>query len=224
MTIIYHTEFDQGSGKWVEQRCGMITSSQIKMILTPGLKVAENDNKRKYFYELLAQRITRHVEPQYVSDSMLRGKDEEILGRDLYSEKHAPVAQCGFVTNDEFGFNIGYSPDGLVGDAGLIEVKSRRQAYQIQTIVNNAVPDEFVLQIQAGLLVTRRKWCDFISYSGGMPMFVKRVEPDAAIQAAIIAAATGFEANLAEAINTYAVNAKGLHPTERRDYEGEILF
>jgi len=224
MTITYHTDFDQGSGKWAEQRCGMITASQVKMFLTPGLKVAENENRRKYFYELLAQRISRHVEPQYVSDAMLRGKDEEILGRDLYAEKYAPVSQCGFVTNDDCGFPFGYSPDGLVGDDGLIEVKSRRQAYQAQTIVNNAVPEEFILQIQAGLLITQRKWCDFISYSGGMPMFVKRVTPDAAVQTAIINAAVGLEAAIEEARCAFAEHSMGLHATERRDYEGEILF
>jgi hypothetical protein len=216
-------EFDQGSGQWSEKRCGMITASQIKFILTATLKPADNDGMRTYLGELLAQRITRYVEMHYISDSMMRGKEEEIAARELYSEKYSPVAQCGFVTNNKLGFDLGYSPDGLVGDEGLIEVKSRRQAFHVRTIVEGSVPPEFILQIQAGLFVTERKWCDFISYCGGLPMFVLRVLPDSAVQAAIAKAATDFEAKIDEKIDTYAERVRTMHDTIRRDYE-EILF
>src|SRR3546814_1507000 len=63
--------------------------------------------------------------------------DDEIIARDEYTKHHAPVEQTGFITNDKWGFTIGYSPDGLVGDDGLIECKSRRQKYQVQTIIEN---------------------------------------------------------------------------------------
>ncbi|MBX4389892.1 hypothetical protein K4H03_27830, partial [Mycobacterium tuberculosis] len=80
----------------------------------------------------------------------------------------------------------------------LIECKSRAGKYQVQTIATNEVPAEYMIQLQTGLLVTGRKWIDFISYSGGLPMFVKRVEPDLLMQGAILAAATAFEAKVAE--------------------------
>ncbi len=226
MTITYHTDFDQGSGEWLAARCGLLTASEIDRIITPTLKIANNDKTRTHLYELLAQRITKHVEPAYIGDDMLRGMEDEIIARDLYSTKYAPVTQCGFVTNDEFGFTLGCSPDGLVADDGMIEIKSRRQKYQIQTIIENVgtdqgetIPADYVIQVQTELLVTRREWCDFISYSGGLPMATIRVFPDAKVQAAIIEAATDFEAKLAEkwAIYNQALASKArLIPTERR--------
>ena len=191
--IRYHYDIDQGSEEWHALRCGILTASEIKLIMTPTLKPARNDKERAHLYELLAQRITGHTEPSYIGDDMLRGYEDEINARLLYAENFAPVEECGFITNDDHGFKLGYSPDGLVGDDGLIECKSRRQKFQMQTLLADAVPDEYVLQCQAGLLISGRKWLDFISYCGGMPMFVKRVFPDDAIQNAIVDAATQFE-------------------------------
>lgn len=217
MTQTYHTDLLQGSDEWLAARLGILTASEVKLILTPTLKVANNDKTRAHVWELAAQRITQYIEPSYIGDDMLRGWDDEIRARDLYSEKYAPVHEVGFVTDDRFGFTIGYSPDGLVGDDGLIECKSRRQKYQIQTISDDKVPDEYMLQLQTGLLVTGRKWIDFISYSGGLPMYVTRVLPDAAIQAAIVEAATEFEAKVVQAVQSYHDNVKahGYHATDR---------
>ncbi|MGL4635419.1 MAG: YqaJ viral recombinase family protein, partial [Beijerinckiaceae bacterium] len=137
--------------------------------------------------------------------------------RDLYTKRYAPVEEVGFVTNDQWGFTLGYSPDGLVGEDGLIEIKSRRQKFQVQAIATGEVPDDYSLQLQTGLLVTGRQWVDFISYSGGLPMFVKRVLPDADMQAAIISAAEEFEEKIDIAMTAFAhnVTAHGYAPTER---------
>lgn len=201
--ITYHADLIQGSDAWLAQRCGLLTASEMKLVITPTLKVADNDKTRIHLFELLAQRVTGYVEPHYVSDDMLRGHDEEIEARLQYSKHYAPVEEVGFVTNNRWGFTIGYSPDGLVGDDGLIECKSRRQKYQVQTIASGEVPAEYMIQLQTGLLVTERKWIDFVSYCGGLPMFVKRVEADPLIQGAILAAATAFEARLAEQEREY---------------------
>ena len=219
MTITYYPEMVQGSDEWLAVRRGMLTASEMKLIITPTLKAASNDKERSHLYELLAQRITRYVEPSYVSDDMLRGREDEIEARIQYAKHYEPVQDVGFVTNDRWGFTIGYSPDGLVGPHGLIEAKSRRQKYQIQTLTDMEMPDDYMMQVQTGLLVTERQWIDFISYSGGLPMVTIRVFPDPTIQAAIIAAATGFEARLAEKMKIYeaALASKArLIPTERR--------
>lgn len=219
MTVRIYEEVLQGSDEWFALRRGILTASEMHLIVTPTRKAANNEKTRAHLYELLAQRISGYVEPTYVGDAMLRGHEEEALARYTYETKYAPVRQVGFITNDRWGFKIGYSPDGLVGDDGLIECKSRRQKYQIETIIADEVPAEFILQIQTGLLVSERKWCDFISYSGGLPMLVKRVPADPEIQDAIVAAATSFEqqiaAKLAEYNERLAVNAARLTPTER---------
>ena len=223
MARTYHDDLIQGSDEWLMARCGLLTASEVKLILTPTLKIANNDKVRAHVWELAAQRITGHVEPTYVSDAMLRGHDDEIEARNLYSAKYEPVEECGFVTCDDWGFTLGASPDGLVGDDGMIECKSRCQKYQIQTIVENyrdgTTPDEYMLQVQTALLVTGRKWCDLVSYSGGLPMATMRILPNPEIQAAIIEAASSVEARIADVVADYdeALKSKArLIPTERR--------
>lgn len=223
MTIKYHPDLVQGSDEWHAARCGLLTASEMKLILTPTLKIANNEKEKTHLYELLAQRLTKHVEPQYISDDMLRGKDDEIEARILYDANYAPVEEMGFVTNDQWGFTLGYSPDGLIGDAGQIECKSRRQKYQVQTVIEaiaaDTVPEEYMLQIQTGLLVTERGWCDFVTYSGGLPMATMRVFPDAKIQDAIILASAAFEKRIAEKTQIYRdtiASDRRFIPTERR--------
>lgn len=224
--MVIHDQFEQGSDDWLQARCGLLTASEMKLILTPTLKTANNDKERAHLYDLLAQRITRYVEPMYVSDDMLRGQSDEIYARAEYEERHAPVTECGFITNDEWGFTIGYSPDGLVGDDGAIECKSRRAKYQVQTIIEHmgvaqceTIPADYLMQHQTGMLVSKRQWIDFISYSGGLPTAVIRVHPDPTIQDAIINAAGEFERKLAEKLAIYdaTVARYSLIPTERRE-------
>jgi hypothetical protein len=223
MTITYHPELVQGSDEWIAARLGLITAGSMNLLLTPKkLEYAKNEKERAHLFELLAQRVNNYIEPQYIGDDMLRGLNDEVDARILYGEKYAPTTECGFVTNDKFGFVIGYSPDALVGDDGLVECKSRAQKYQVQTIIEGVLPDEYRLQIQTGLLVTERKWCDFVSYCGGMPMFVLRVIPDPQIQAIILEAARAFNGRLAEATAIYQRAIVGLHPTERKTYDEEI--
>ena len=202
--IRYHYDMEQGSEEWHALRCGIPTASEMRLMITQSLKPASNDKERAYLFELLGQRITGYTEPAYIGDNALRGYEDEIEARIRYAENFAPVTECGFVTNDDHGFVIGYSPDGLVDYDGLIECKSRRQKYQVETILADRVPEEYMLQIQTGLLVTGRKWLDFVSYCAGLPMFVKRVFPDARYQEAIIAAAADFEHRLNVARMKYA--------------------
>lgn len=238
--IQYHPELVQGTDEWFAARCGLLTASEIHLIVNiPKVETrtkkngepykqrepspADNEACRTHVYELLAQRITEYVEPTYIGGDMLRGQEDEVEARILYAKHYASVQDMGFITNDRWGFTLGCSPDGLVEADGLIECKSRRQKYQIQTLVDclseEEAPEEYMLQMQTALLVTERKWCDFISYSGGLHMAVIRVWPDAKIQTAIIEAAYAFEQRLAIKLAKYqqvlASNAR-LLPTERK--------
>lgn len=227
--IRYHPNIIQGSDEWLALRCGLITASEMKLILTPTLKLASNDKERSHLFELLAQRITKYVEPHYVSDDMLRGQEDESYAKALYAEHYSPVHEMGFITNDEWGFTLGFSPDALVDDDGFIEAKSRRQKFQIETIIScvagDVMPAEYALQVQTGLLVSGRRWCDFISYSGGLDMLTLRIYPDLEVQAAIIEASAAFEKRLTAQMGRYhdALDSIArLIPTERR-VEQDIL-
>lgn len=213
----------QGSDEWLAARCGILTASEMRHVLTPTLKSANNDKSRAHLFELAAQRITGYVEPAYISDDMLRGMQDEAVARDIYAEHYNEVENVGFITQDFEGFTLGYSPDGLVGDDGLIEIKSRRAKFQVETIFSGEVPEEYMLQLQTGLLVTGRKWIDFISYCGGMHLFVKRVTPDERYQNAIREAAKNAEEKIGEIIADYESKAGSLIKTERIQQEEMTL-
>lgn len=229
--IQYHAEVVQGSEQWAAMRCGILTASEMHLIITPAtLKAASNDRERSHMWELLAQRTTKYVEPSYVSDAMLRGINDELDAVALYSKTYAPVEPVGFVTNDRWGFTIGYSPDGLVGDDGLVECKSRKQSLQIKTLVDYVADDkidpDFMIQVQTGLLVTERAWCDLVSYCGGLPMATVRVYPIEKYQTAIQEAADAFEARVTAAtlrLRTVMDSDARLIPTERKTIEEMYL-
>lgn len=221
--ITYHEDLIQGSDAWLQARCGLLTASEMHLIITPTLKVADNDKSRSHMNELLAQRISGYVEPHYISDDMLRGQEDEIEAMMLYAEKYAAWDAMGFITNDKWGFKIGFSPDGLVGARKIVEVKGRRQKFQVGTIIDGAMPPEYLIQVQTGLLVSERDECDFISYSGGWPMAVISVAADPLIQEAIVKAASAFEAKLAERHAQYAERSSKYFPTKRR-VEMEVVL
>jgi hypothetical protein len=176
---------------------------------------ADNDESRGLTALLVAERITGYTDPTYISDDMLRGIEDEPLALEKYAEHYAPVETTGFMVRDDWGFPIGYSPDGLVGDDGLIEVKSRRQKKQLLTILAGRVPAENMAQLQCGLLVSGRKWIDYVSYCGGMPMLPIRVLPDPRWHEAIVAAAEQFERTAFEWLEAYDAATEGLPKTER---------
>lgn len=229
MTIRYHTEEDgspmiQGSDAWKAARCGLLTASEMKLVITPTtLKAAVNDKATGHLYKLLSQRITKHVPERYISDDMLRGKEDEIEARVLYDKHCAPIQEVGFITNDEWGFTLGYSPDGIVGTDGLVEFKSRRDDLQVKDMIENVmaqtVPDEFTLQCQTGLLVSKREWIDLGIISGGLPMPIIRAYPVPLVQEAILNAAYAFEKRLGEKLGEWDALLKSgarLIPTVRR--------
>lgn len=207
---------EQGTDAWHDVRRGIVTASVVGQLVTAKtFKPAVNDTSRALTALLVAERITGYTEPTHMSDDMFRGIEDEPRARDLYSKHYAEVVESGFVTRTGPGWTLGFSPDGKVGNGGLIEVKSRRQKKHLQTILANEVPAENMAQIQCGLLVSGRDWCDYISYSGGMPMFVKRVHPDPRWFDVLIDAARLFELNATEMTSTYLNRVADLHPTER---------
>jgi hypothetical protein len=225
MTLQIFTELEQGTDEWLAERCGIVTASVVGLLVTAKtLKPAENDTARSLTAALTAERITGHVEPMHVSSDMERGTLDEPYARDVYGEHYAPVTEVGFMVRDDWGFRLGYSPDGLVGDDGLIEIKSRNQKIQLATILADEVPAGNMAQCQAGLLVSGRDWLDYVSYSGGMPLYVKRVYPDIRWHHAIKEAVELFETNSADIITQYLGAIEGLPMTARINHYEEMRF
>lgn len=176
---------------------------------------ASNDTSRGLTAQLVAERITGWTDPTFMSDDMFRGIEDEPRARDKYAKHYAPVTETGFMILDYRGIKIGYSPDALVGDDGLLEIKSRKPKIHLDHILSGHVPIDNMPQLQCGLLVSGRKWIDYVSYCGGMPLWRKRVLPDQRWFSAILAAVNAFEANAAEMIRLYNEATDGLPTTER---------
>lgn len=188
------------------------------------LELADNDTSRGIIHTLAAERITGHVEYVYPSFDMQRGTEDEPFARDVYREHFAAVEEVGFMVRENNGIKIGYSPDGLVGDDGLIEIKSRKQKEQLATILNGRAPVYNMAQMQTGMLVSDRKWCDYVSFSAGMPLFVTRVQADPRWFDIIQKAAESFEKNVTDIIRNYEAMVIGMPMTERRASIEEISF
>ena len=213
MSITYYKDMIQGTDEWFEARAGCITASNINVLMTPKGLPAKNEKVRNYAYELVAQRETKRVEASFQSMDMERGQIQEDLAREIYSESYEEVEQCGFITRQFDGFKLGASPDGLVGEDGGIEIKSRLSKFQIKAIANDKIDPSFMNQIQTSLLVSGRQWWDFVQYSNGMPLFAKRVLPDQTRQQAILEAVVAFEELTNEIQARYQKNSVNLVQT-----------
>jgi putative phage-type endonuclease len=214
----YHFDIEQGTDEWHALRRGVITASAISKLLTATFKPAANDTSRALLYQLLAERITGESDSMgFYNDDMARGHLLEPFARDLYAKSFDPVAECGFITLTTSAGILGYSPDGLVGDYGLIEIKCPRPKTHLKSLLTGEIPAEYFPQVQTGLAVTGRRWCDYISYSPGLPLFVTRCGPAPAVIAAIFAAHEAAEQQLTVLMQDFEAAAGKFPATEHME-------
>lgn len=219
MNLHVYAEIEQGTEAWDDVRRGIVTASVVADLITPAtMKTANNETVRKLTHLLVAQRITGWTDPTWSGMDMERGHLDEPLARDAYRRNYAPVETVGFVIRDDWGFPIGASPDGLVGNDGGIEVKCPRSKEHLRTVLADAVPSQYIGQIQCTLLVTGRSWWDYVSFCAGMKLWTKRVFPDPEWHEAIVEAVRVFEQNAADMADRYYAATESLPMTERPDY------
>lgn len=222
MSLHVYDTLEQGSDEWLAARCGLLTASKIGKLLTPTLKVADNDTSRGLTETLVAERLTGHVDFIYPNADMQRGALDEPYARELYALHYAPVAEIGFAVREINGHKLGASPDGLLGTDGGLEIKSRRPKAHLRTILTDAVPAENLAQIHACMTVLERSWWDYVSYAGGWPLYVKRVYADPRWEAAILDALDTFEDNAARMIDAFRTATDGAPIAPRIDHFAEI--
>jgi predicted phage-related endonuclease len=192
------TDLEQGSEAWFLTRCGCVTASEFKSVMSKGRGTAPSKTRRTYMLKLAGEIITGTFQETYKSADMERGNAMEPEARDLYAmTKGIEVEEVGFI---KIADQIGYSPDGLVGDDGLLEIKTRKPELQIALLFDGEIPSEHIKQLQGGLYVSGRQWIDFVSYWPGLPIFIKRVYRDETLIGEISMAVMTFIAELDQVV------------------------
>lgn len=190
----------QGGEEWRQLRLGKATASRVADITARTKKGEASASRQNYLTELLLERITGFPTRTFQSDAMRYGQEMEPLARAAYAfDYDYEVEQIAFATHPSIEM-AGASPDGLVGNLGLLEIKCFQPAMHLEVLLSDTVPSEYVKQIQFQLACTEREWCDFCAYNPSFPpaakMFVKRIPRDDAMIADLEREVRAFLADL----------------------------
>lgn len=171
-------DIPQGSEEWTQLRLGVATASNFNKIITATGK--ESATLEKYALQLATESTLFSAEPNFKNEIMARGNELEAEARQVYQEETFNIVEEITMFKSDCG-NFGYSPDGLVANDGLIEIKCPLATTHFQYILDDKVPSDYWQQLQGGLWVSGRNWIDFVSYHPNFKekkLFIKRVERD----------------------------------------------
>ncbi len=166
----------QGTQEWLQTRLGKITSSTIHKIMSS----KENSSTRtRLLQDLIFERISGSPTKNIVTAPMARGLELESEARKAYELQNEIVTLSGFIEHPTIK-DAGASPDGLVGDDGLIEIKCLNKKSHEEIIRKQILPKQYYIQIQFQLACTQRLWCDFVAYhpDADQPLYVQRIMPE----------------------------------------------
>ena len=165
------SKHEQGTQEWLDERCGIPTSSNFSQIITT--KGIRSKTRDKYLYKAAGEKILGYAEETYKNAAMIRGTELEEEARNAYELITGnDVTQVGLCTEN----GSGASPDGFVGDCGLLEIKCPSIAVHVSYLIQNKAPSDYFQQMQGQLLITGRKWVDFCSYFPGLKTLIIRIE------------------------------------------------
>lgn len=172
----------QGTAEWLAARCGKVTASRVADVIAK-TKSGWGASRANYMAELIAERLTGQPAQSFTNAAMQWGTETEPLARAAYEFFcDEEVVQVGLVPHPTIPASAA-SPDGLVGDVGLVEIKCPNTATHIDTLLNGTVPSKYLTQMFWQMACAGREWCDFVSFDPRLPanlsLFVRRVERDA---------------------------------------------
>lgn len=175
----------QGSAEWLQARVGRLTASRFNDVLAK----PETAAYRGYLLQIVTERLTgQPQESGYVNDAMTWGTETEPLARHAYqTETGDVVTECGLVLLDDW---IAGSPDGLLGDDGVVEFKCPKSTTHVDWIDAGKLPARHKAQVQGLLLITGRQWAHFVTFDPRMPLhlrlWIHEVKADAKYQAELL--------------------------------------
>ena len=195
---------DQGSESWFQVRIGKVTASRVADVIAK-TKTGYSATRDNYMAQLICERLTGLKGESFTNAAMQHGTDTEPLARAAYEAlQDVLVDEVGFVPHPTIEM-AGASPDGLVGDDGLLEIKCPNTATHIETLISKVVPGKYNTQMQFQMACTGRQWCDFVSFDNRLPemfqLFVTRVPRDEVFIRLIESEIVQFLAELDDKIN-----------------------
>lgn len=194
----------QGSPDWHAARLGKVTASRVADVCAR-TKTGYGASRANLMAQLIAERLTGEAAETYTNVAMQWGSANEADARTAYEfASDVDVIEVGFVPHPTIAM-AGASPDGFVGEDGLLEIKAPNTATHIDTLLGQAEPAKYVKQMQFQMACTGRRWCDFASFDPRMPpamrLFVQRVERDDALIAEIEREVVSFLAEMADKLS-----------------------
>lgn len=160
MRIIYDVE--QGSEEWLMMRLGKLTASKFADVMSKGRGDKPSKTRESYIYQLAAEILTGQPVESFKNSAMEWGNECEPAARAAYElANDVDVIQCAFI---ELSDRVGVSPDGLVGEDGLVEIKCPNTTTQLKRFISGEFPKEYMAQVQGQMWVSGREWCDFVSF------------------------------------------------------------
>lgn len=177
-------EMDQRSEEWIQIRLGKVTASRIADV-TAKTKTGWGASRANYMAELLSERLTGTPRDSFTNAAMQWGTDMEPQARRVYEfMEGVEVQEVGFAVHPTIEMS-GASPDGLVGETGLVEIKCPNTATHIETLLGSGIDGKYIKQMQWQMACTGREFCDFVSFDPRLPermqIYVQRVVVDPAM-------------------------------------------
>lgn len=187
---------EQGSTEWLAERAGNVTASMLSNVMM----AKTTAGYQNYLAQLICERLTGQPVETFKSAAMEHGTEVEPQARAFYElESGNDVTECGFIPHPTLA-NSGASPDGLIGDMGLVEIKCPQPAKHIKNLMGGTIDKAYMLQMQWQIECTGRDWCDFVSFNPTFPdhlkLHIQRVDRDAEQVEEIKAAVTSFLADV----------------------------
>jgi putative phage-type endonuclease len=175
------SDIEQGTDEWFAIRCGKVTASRIADIIAT-TKSGYSASRANYEAQLICEILTGKPAESFTNAAMQWGTETEPLARAQYELKTGNmVNQIGFVVHPKIE-QAGASPDGLVDNDGLIEIKCPNTSTHLDTLLSQKVPSKYITQMTWQMVCTGRKWCDFVSYDPRLPenlqLYIERIELD----------------------------------------------
>jgi hypothetical protein len=218
----------QGSEAWAQARCGLVTASRCGDVTACTKKGEETADRRNYRSELMSERLTGQPYPRFVSREMEFGLAQEPFARAAYELAHDVLVEtCGFILHPGID-RFGASPDGLVGEDGLIQIKAPNTSTHLAWMLAGTIPVEHMPQMLGEMSCTQRAWVDFVSYDPRLPphlqLFVRRFKRDPKLIAVLEREVEHFNTEIDEQIAALPQKPQGIVLSMDHVDEDEVQF